>query len=483
MKLYPFQRQLVDKFVCTPAVLVGDDMGIGKTFEALALDLQRRTTQLNGYKQTDCKTLIVAPLSVLSSWVKHLKAIWPAARVAVLDNKNRDALIKKLKEPYHYYVIHWEGLRLMPELQDVHWWHVVADEVHRAKNRKAQQTLALKRLKTSYKTGLSGTPADNAPQDLWSILNWLYPKQWSSYHRYVYHYVKIQKHNQGQCMAAGCDQYHKNAFQKIVGVANVDELHQLIEPYYMRRTKEQVLEDLPEKYYSEVEVELQPRQRRIYNQMKETMLAWIGKHEAEPVAAPIVVAQLTRLKQFALAYAELETVWRTDEYGEKQPFQRVRLSEPSSKLDAVMEKIEETDQQIVVFSESKQIIYMLAQRLAKAGITYRQLTGDTPQSQRGTIVDDFQSGKARLFIATIAAGGEGITLTAASTGIFLDRAWNPSRNKQAEDRLHRIGQKNAVHIIDIVAKNTVDGGRLQQLVLKWGWLRQLLGDTKVENNV
>lgn len=489
MKLYPFQKTMVDKFEITPGVLCGDDMGLGKTFESLALDLRRRTTQLEGYKQTDCKTLIVAPGSVISSWEHHIKEIWPKARVAVINPKNRDEFIKKLRQPYHYYILHWEALRLIDELKDVHWWHIIADEVHRAKNRKAQQTQALKRLKTSYKTALSGTPADNAPQDLWSILNWLYPKVWTAFNRFEKYFVKIQYHTKGECTALmlqddgslkRCENYHKGSFKMVVGVANVEELMASIEPYYLRRLKEEVLDDLPEKYYTEIEVELAPQQRRIYDEMRSSMLAWIGKHEEEPLAAPIIVAQLVRLKQFALGYASLEVVQRKDkESGEYRNYNVVKLNEPSSKLDVVMEKINDNPlQRFVVFSESKQIINLLSERLVRAEVTHCVLTGDTPQSDRGALVDKFQSGAARVFLGTIHAGGEGITLTAAWTVIFLDRTWNPSKNRQAEDRLHRIGQKNAVEVIDIVAKDTVDGGRLQRIQLKWSWLKQLLGDKK-----
>lgn len=480
MKLYPFQKTFVDRFERSPFVLCGDDMGLGKTFEALGLDLRRRTTQLQGYRQSDCKTLIVTPMSVMPAWDKTITDLWPGARIARLNPKNRDELIRKLREPYHYYIVHWEALRLIPELQKVHWWHVVADEVHRAKNRKAQVTIELKKLKTSYKTGLSGTPADNSPQDLWSILHWLDPKTWSSYHRFVNYFVRIQKHTMGTCTAAGCTDYHKNTFQKIIGVAHVDELHKAMEPFYLRRTKEEVLPDLPAKYYSTMEVELAPRQRRIYNQMKESMLAWVGKHEHEPIAAPIIVAQLTRLKQFALGYATVVQVRKMVD-GEWRLFDKVQLSDPSSKLDAIMEKIlDNPEQRFVVFSESKQVIYLLQKRLAKARVSHVTLTGDTTQRDRDQAIEEFQAGKHQVFAGTIRAGGEGITLTAAHTMFFLDRTWNPSKNRQAEDRCHRIGQRNAVHVIDVVAKDTVDGGRLQQLVLKWSWLREMLGDTKVE---
>jgi SNF2 family DNA or RNA helicase len=498
VKLYPFQKEMVDKFVDVPNVLCGDEMGLGKTFEALALDLRRRTTQLNGSKQTNNKTLIVAPLSVLSSWVDHIKAIWPAARVAVIDPKNRQDLINKLSKPYHYYIVHWQVLRIMPELQDVKWWHVIADEVHRAKNRKAQQTLGLRRIHTVYKTGLSGTPADNNPQDLWSILNWLYPRIWTSFWSFTRYFVKIRVHNKGACLAfdpttgEACGGYHKSGYRETVGVAHADELQAAIAPYYIRRLKEDVIQDLPDKYYSTITVDLQPKQRRIYNQMRSDMLAWVGKHEHEPIAAPVVIAQLVRLKQFALAYAELvNVIVRTREcpgeyckvkcVGHEQV--RVKLSDPSTKLDAIMEIIEDNpEEKYVVFSESKQIINLLATRLANAKISHVLLTGDTKQDERGQVIDLFQQGSVRVFAGTIDAGGIGITLTAASTVIFLDRKWNPSANRQAEDRLHRIGQKNAVHVIDVVARDTVDGGRLQQLKLKWSWLRELLGD-KVQPDV
>jgi len=398
----------------------------------------------------------------------------------VINPKDRQLLIDKLQQPYHYYILHWEALRLIKELKSVPWWHVIADEVHRAKNRKAQQTIELKKLRTNFKTGLSGTPADNNPQDLWSILNWLYPRTWTSYWSFERHFVKVQRHTVGVCTAVIngelCNDYHKNAFTKVIGVEHVDELHAAIKPYYLRRLKQQVMEDLPDKYYTKIDVELLPRQRRIYNQMRDDMLAWIGAHEHEPIAAPVVIAQLVRLQQFAVAYAELETVYKMKD-GEKVAVTKVKLSEPSSKIDALADILEDNPgKQVVIFSQSKQAIYMVGRRLERMKIPHVLFTGDHTADERTRFVEDFQAGKAQVFAGTIHAGGEGITLTAASIVVFLDRAWNPSRNRQAEDRLHRIGQKNAVQVIDIVAKDTIDAGRLQHINLKWSWLKELLGD-------
>jgi SNF2 family DNA or RNA helicase len=137
------------------------------------------------------------------------------------------------------------------------------------------------------------------------------------------------------------------------------------------------------------------------------------------------------------------------------------------------------DKQFVVFSQSKQVVKLFEKRLFAKKISYGILTGDTAQSDRGDMVAAFQRGELQVFTGTIQAGGVGITLTAASTVIFLDRSWSPAINKQAEDRLHRIGQKEAVQVIDIVASNTVDLGKLTKLEASWNFIKRLLGD-KVE---
>jgi SNF2 family DNA or RNA helicase len=134
------------------------------------------------------------------------------------------------------------------------------------------------------------------------------------------------------------------------------------------------------------------------------------------------------------------------------------------------------DEPIVVFSQFKSILVMLARRLEKKGISYGITTGDIKKAERTAAVQDFQAGKLQVFMGTIATAGEGITLTRASTVVFLDRAWRHSANRQAEDRLHRIGQEEAVQVIDLIARNTVDLGRLQKIERKAEWVRQLVGD-------
>lgn len=445
--LYPFQREDVNYLVDRKGVLIANEMGTGKTLEALALDLQRREI----VKDFAPKTLIICPLTVTSVWLDHVKRLTPLHACGI-DPKNRGEFVAALKKPYDVYVIHWEAMRLLQTvLRETWWFHIIADEVHRAKNRRAQQTRALKSLRSTYKTGLSGTPATNKPYDLWSILNWLYSSQFKSYWKFYDKYCDYEI-------------VYPNGYHKFKGTKNADELHLQIQPYYIRRKKMEVLKDLPEKYYSQIWVDLSPKQRKAYDEMKKEMIAWLeSQTDEKPLVAPVVIAQLIRLQQFSVAYADIS------------PDGRVVLTEPSTKLDALMELIEDNEEdQFVVFSQFKQLINLASARLQTACIPFVTITGDVAQADRSDAVAKFQAGEARVFLGTIGAGGEGITLTAASTVVFLDRDWSPARNSQAEDRLHRIGQKSAVQVIDINANRTVDQRKHTQLELKASWLREIL---------
>jgi SNF2 family DNA or RNA helicase len=499
LELFKFQQEAVDQLWPLASVLIGDEMGTGKTVQGVALDVRRRQDwrALISKVNTDVadkmrhasarrlKTLVIAPLSVTGVWKEHYAQWAPHLTVCTLDPKHRpEFLAAAINNDADVYICHWEALRLLKMHEKrITWFHIIADEVHRAKNRKTQQTQALWKLPTVFKTALSGTAAENRPDDLWAVLHWLYPKTWSSYWRFFNHHVlfkTIENPMTGR------------SYREIIGVACVEELQKQMKPFYVRRLKKQVLPDLPDKYYTTLHVQLGPQQRRIYNDMRKHMLAWIGEHEEEPLAAPVVIAQLTRLQQFAIAYAELKTEVRKvliKNHREGSPCATagkcqghkattVKLTDPSAKLDLVMELVQDNpDEQIVVFSQSKQAINLLASRLKAQAISYGIITGDISQGERNRMVQDFQEGRRRIFLGTTAAGGEGITLTAASTVIFLDRDWRPSRNRQAEDRLHRAGQKNAVQVIDIVADGTIDQGRNQKIEDKWQWLRRLLGDT------
>jgi SNF2 family DNA or RNA helicase len=489
LELFPFQQEMVKKFLDPkyPHVLCGDDMGLGKTIEAMTLDIKKRQL-LGSYGQT----LIVAPLTVVSdAWEQSYAKFFPDLRVAVLNPKGRSAFLRTVEQGKHdIHIMHWDALRLMPELSQRVWFHVIADEAHRMKNRKAQVTRALKRIKAHNKLGLTGTPADNKPHDLWSILNWLYPATYSSYWRFYNAYVEYKKHP-------------VHGYHMVSGVRNEKHLQRTIAPFYIRRQKEEVLEDLPEKYYTTFWVDLTPKQRKAYEQMRKKQLAWVGENLEKPLSAPMVATQLMRLQQFACANVDIELVMKRiknklfnpdlPEVPESEVVTIIDIArlnwkwrhiqvpnyllvEPSSKLDAVMQIQDDTNLPLVVWTQFKKMAYLLGNRLKEADISYGLCTGDQSKSQRDDLVRDFQAGKRKVFIGTIACAREGITLTRSSTEVFIDRAWSAAWNRQSEDRCHRIGQVNAVQIFDILARDTIDYGRKQQIELKWSWVQKLLGD-------
>jgi SNF2 family DNA or RNA helicase len=505
-KLLDFQQEDVDKLKSKRARLCGNEPGTGKTYVGIALDQLNRAGDGNDkvnlaelFKGKAMKTLVVVPKSVLSSWDEHLMEL-TEDDIYLCDTKNRHRILAHLKDRRRggYFIVTWDFIRLeVDALEKIHFLHVIADEVHYAKGRKSQQTRALKRIPCIYKTGLSGTPADNAPQDLWSILNWLWPKYYSAYNPFVDAYVEYETTEEG--------------FKKLAGpnMENLPILHKEMEPWFTRRLKKDVLQDLPDKYYTRVWVDLDPKQRKAYDQMAKVMIAWVDQHKEEldrndPIIAKAAVSQLVRLQQYACGYVvpligdDGGYVYKRKHKGHKrgectyddvplgeleawegQPcrdVQQFEVLDPSSKLDWIMEYLNNTDHQVVIWSHFKSVIYLLEKRLLKAGITYGTLTGDVNQAGREEAIRRFQTGQARVFIGTIAAGGTGIQLQNANTSIFIGRTWSPSKNTQAEDRQHRIGQKNAVQVIDLMARNTVDLGQHQKIAMKTKWLAMMLGD-------
>lgn len=451
LSLLNFQKQDFDHLKDVSGALIINDMGTGKTYEAIARDLYLRSTG----QIRNPRTLIIAPLSTLDDvWVKHYEELTKVP-ISTVHPKARDGSWMDYMAVGGVFCVHWEAIRLMPQLGTVNWLHIIADECQGMKNRKAQATQALKAIRNAtFKTAMSGTPSDGRPDEMWSVLNWLYPQRYRSYWKFFNRYVEYQT-----LEARG------RRFKKIIGPQNGEEFRKEIEPFYVRRHKEDVLKDLPEKYHTQVHVDLTPEQKRIYDQMKKDMVAWLGKQEDEVLPAPVVVAQLVRLSQFADAFATINP-----ETG------LVRLTEPSSKLDAVMQKLDEAGgKKVIVFTKFKGMVRLLSNRLHEKSISYVALTGDTPKEDRRSLIAAFQRGPAQVFVGTIRAGGVGIDLFASSTVIFIDRELSSIRNSQAEDRAHRIGQKNAVQVIDVMARNTVDRGNKTTFETKKSWIKALLG--------
>jgi len=473
--LRPYQKE----FILTKAphyrhIATFDEMGVGKTIQCIAVDLLRR-------EESTGSTLVVAPLTgVIDQWVEAFSEWAPHLTVRRINPKKRELL---LKEQADVYIIHPEGLHLMQEeLVKIKWNHFIFDEVHKIKNRKTKTAKAAIEVGKSsrFRTGATGTPMENRPDEMWHILKWMYPDKDSREEANIDHWTKKLLNSYWRFYERYMDYFvTEEGYHDIQGTKNEQELRDLFGPFYIRRLKSEVMSDLPPKIYQTYHVDLLPKQRKAYNQMKDMLLAWVGENEDQPVVAPVVIAQLIRLQQFALGYGEIKTGTKIKWEGNARkeiPYTQFLLHEPSVKLDALMDILDDLgDKQCVVYTTSKQAVSLAHNRFKKANIPAGVITGDVPQQLRTSVLRDFKEGKTKILIATIRSGGVGLNLQHCDTMVFLDRDWSPAKNQQAEDRLHRSGQANRVHIIDIAARDTIDQKKNRTLEKKWTWIRDTIG--------
>lgn len=489
------QLEVVEKFLGLPHCLIGDSMGVGKTLSAVLLDLAERnirdcnnggTSYVPVYKHAKehFRTLIICTKGGLSVWKWHLEDQGvPSERILVIDPSDRTAFDDEINAGalnFDYYIVHWHALALIPKFSEVTigrqalWWdHVIADEVHYAKNRNAERTKILKKIKARKRTGLSGTPADDKPQDIWSILNWLDRKTYSSYWRFFNTFIESEEkinHRTG------------SGYRQVIGVKNMGRYHREVAPFYIRRTLPEVRGSMPPKTWGDIWVDLTGRQLRDYRQIEEFQTALLGRYDEEYTIL-WAIAMWQRLQQMTLGtvldldWSHYEAFWARHQNTPLEDLPKnpptgpkFVLGEPSPKLDAVMEKISEAideGESVVIMSNYKEVVRMLEARCRTEKVPVSTYHGGiTSQRKRDAAVADFQSRKTRVFVGTIGAAGTSITLTAAHTLIFTDRHWNPSVNRQAEDRIWRFDQENACQIWDISARGTVDVSKRAGIALK-----------------
>ena len=350
----------------------------------------------------------------------------------------------------------------------IEWDFVLLDEAHRIKNPDAQWVRNIKKVAKSAKHRhvMTGTGFVNNPSELWSLVNFLQPQNFPSYWRFRRQF---------------CEEENWSGFNKIVGIKAdmIDSFIDLRKSLGPRRTMQEVHKDISEPIYSQVDVELNPIQRRMYKEIVSQLMAL--DQQGYPIHSPNVVSMLQRLRQISVATPEL-----VDSYYDAKEDRRVQvvhLVEPSSKLDAVMDILEELQwdqelrQQIVVFSNFRDPLELLKKRLDKKDIPYIHMEQkDSEQTRFEKWHDIFPTKKHQVFLCTIDLGGESINLSAAQYCIFLDRSWSPAKNLQAVGRIYRPGQTGIAEVIYINATNTVDKRVMDLTNLKTSWFHRLFDD-------
>lgn len=456
--------------------------GTGKTIETIASIFEA--------KLDDGPNLIIAPLSSLGTTWKPELVLWQPHEVmvgATGGRATREEVLEDARTMYYDGLPFW--LLINPEMaalrsefrvchshrrgrhkvaekrscedceelfvpqyeiiHDIEWNTVVMDEFHKMGlgNTNTMTVRGLAKIQAQKKIALSGTPMGGRITRLWAILHLLYPDEFSSKWRFAEQWLSVEEGGYGG----------KNIIEEVRQDVE-DDFYDMLSAYMVRRTKEEVLPWLPPKQYVPLWVDMTDKQAAQYNEF--ARLAEI-RIEEEMLTATSILAEYTRLRQFAFSAQTLET-YTDPETGDQKV--RPHPTQESCKLPAVMDILDElgikdnnTDEQCVIFSQFTQIVDLVTDWLREHGIAAEKITGAIKEEERVRIVQEFQKpGGCKVLVMNVKAGGVSITLDRASTAIMLDETWNPDDQEQAEDRIHRGSRIHQVTIYYIRTRDTIE---------------------------
>jgi len=489
--LYSFQRAGVDFLLTACDCLLGDEMGTGKTIQAL--------TAL-GHIVDSLPALVICPNSVKINWAKEAAKWLPEATPYILTGsatQKSKLLSAASQDKTALIIVNIEAMRTMSRLapygsirlarctecdprngnpqlsaakcevhpklmNEIPIRTVIVDEAHRMKDPQSKQTRACWAMMhgqtVQRRIAMTGTPLANDPSDVWSIMHGVAKEDFPSKTKFVDRYALSAYNPYGMLNIVGLNPKTK------------DEFYKIFDPRFRRMPKALVLPQLPPKIREQRYVQMSPKQAKAYAEIEDRYVTRL--EDGSLLVAPNNLTAQTRLMQLASSYADMSL----DDNGDLQ----VKLCEPSPKIDELMDILEDMgDAPLVVAAFSKQLIKMAEARLIKKGIPCGCITGDENQYQREKNLEAFQAGQIRVLLFTVQAGGVGLTMTKADTIVFLQRSWSMIDNKQSEDRVHRIGSEihKQITIIDIITQGTVeDKVQIPRLYEKFERLEQINRD-------
>lgn len=405
--------------------ILADDMGLGKTLQTLAL-LAHAREQDARRGEPRRPFLVVAPTSVVPNWLSEAARFTPGLRaVAVPDTTAKSKVpLAELTADADVVITSYAVFRLdFSSYRALEWDGLILDEAQFVKNRTTRAHQCARDLNAPFKLAITGTPMENNLLELWSLFAIVAPGLFPSARKFIEEYQRpIERGEDSKLLA---------------------RLRRRIRPLLMRRTKEAVAKDLPEKQEQVLEVELSPKHRKIYEmhlqRERQKLMGLIKDLDRNRM---IVFRSLTLLRMLSLDASLVD-----DDYA----------GVPSAKLDALFEQLEDVTAEghrALIFSQFTSFLKKAAARLEAAGIPYAYLDGST--RDRGEVIASFKDGQAPVFLISLKAGGFGLNLTEADYVFLLDPWWNPAAESQAVDRTHRIGQTRNVMVYRMVARGTIE---------------------------
>ena len=406
--------------------ILADDMGLGKTIQVITLILKYKEEQ-----KEKLPSIVIAPSSLTLNWKNEIQKFAPTLETIVINGslEQRKKKIKDIKK-YDLIITSYDLLKRDLELyekEDITFKYAIADEAQYIKNSNTQNAKALKSIKAETRYALTGTPIENSLAELWSIFDYIMPG-------YLFKYKKFK-------------QLYEVPIVKDNDMYSMKKLKMLIEPFILRRTKKEVLTELPEKTITILNNEMEDEQQKIY-------LSYLAKAKQEAMQEiEINGVEKSHIKILALL-TRLRQIWCHPSLFLED------YNQDSSKLKQCIEIIKdgiEAGHKILLFSGYTSMFDIIEKELLKEDINYYKLTGKTNVNERVELVEDFnQNENVKVFLISLKAGGTGLNLTGADMVIHYDPWWNISAENQATDRAYRIGQKNNVQVYKLITKNSIE---------------------------
>lgn len=407
--------------------ILADDMGLGKTLQVLAVLL---SAKLEGKKGT---SLVVAPASLVFNWGEEIRSYTPELSYGFITG-NQEERRQKLEQyrAFDVLITSYDLLKRDIEYyEDKEFYYQIIDEGQYIKNHTTAAAKAVKAVKSSVRYALTGTPIENRLSELWSIFDFLIPG-------YLYGYDVF-----------------RNEFEAPI-VRNEDQsalerLQRMTAPFILRRMKENVLKDLPEKLEENRYVRFEDTQQKLYDAQVVHMKQKIVMQDAREFQKNKIqiLAELTKLRQICCDPGLCFENYKGE----------------SAKLEACVDLVQsavEGGHKILLFSQFTSMLELIAGRMEEEKISFYTITGATPKEKRLELVKAFNRDGTKVFLISLKAGGVGLNLTGADVVIHYDPWWNLAVQNQATDRTHRIGQKKMVVVYRLIAKGTIEE-RIQSL--------------------
>ena len=427
-RFFPYQHKGVLFAAKAGRCLIADEMGLGKTIQAIGV------AELLKKERNISKVLIICPTSLKYQWESEINRFTESS-VKVIEGLKHKREIQYLGEEFYKVVSYHTVLHDTGAINEADFDLVILDEAQRIKNWKTKIASAVKKIQSTYCVVLTGTPLENKLEELYSIVQFIDPFCLGAYHQFMHRYQVT------------------NETGKVVGYQHLNEIGEILRDIVLRRTKKEVLSQLPERMDKTLFVPMTEKQMELHEEYQYVVSRLVSKWQRlgflNEKDRQNLMIHLNMMRMVCDSSYIIDQKTRHD-----------------TKIAELMNILEQSSEKVVIFSQWERMTRLVAQELDALGVKYESLHGGIPSKDRKALFDNFNTDpECRIFLSTD-AGSTGLNLQSASMLINLDIPWNPAVLEQRIARIHRLGQKSNVSIINFVSKDTIEERMLGVLCFK-----------------